>query len=295
MSKISAADFVNRVEQIAAEGPAYEKGYDGSRGLCDCIGLIIGGIRRAGGDWQGLHGSNYAARKEMESLEKIEKIKDLVIGEVVYKSYEKGEPGWTLDKYTRYLAGGKYYNGDLRDYYHVGVVVSVEPLRIRHMTTPQPKMDTTIGKWKWHGRLKKIDYGSTGSSSTSGGGGTLPREDKKEKMSMEARVVLATGEGGTTVNLREGPGTNHGRIKAVNVGSTVEIVEDQGAWCKIIADGKTGWMMANHLEYIGEGIQNDVISEENQEKIDKALSAMENALVTISEQIEIIGMINGRG
>ena len=293
MSKISAADFVSRVEQIAAEGPAYEKGYDGSRGLCDCIGLIIGGIRRAGGDWHGLHGSNYAARSEMEQLRPIAGTGDLQIGEAVYKAWKPGQEKYDLPDY--YKPGGGSYNGDLQDYYHVGVVVSVEPLRIRHMTSPQPKMDTTIGKWEWHGRLKKIDYGNTGRNSTSGGGGTMPREDKKEKMSMEARVVLATGEGGTTVNLREGPGTNHGRIKAVNVGSTVEIVEDQGAWCKIIADGKTGWMMANHLEYIGEGIQNDVITEENQEKIDKALSAMENALVTISEQIEIIGMINGRG
>ena len=42
-------------------------------GTCDCIGLIIGAIRRAGGSWTGTHGSNYAARSEMTGLRRITK------------------------------------------------------------------------------------------------------------------------------------------------------------------------------------------------------------------------------
>lgn len=36
-----------KVDEIAAEGPSYKLGHDGSDGSCDCIGLIIGAIRRA--------------------------------------------------------------------------------------------------------------------------------------------------------------------------------------------------------------------------------------------------------
>ncbi|MBQ9632239.1 MAG: hypothetical protein IJV04_04895, partial [Lachnospiraceae bacterium] len=62
---ISVTDFLARVEQIAAEEPGYQLGHSGDDNQCDCIGLIIGAIRRAGGQWRGIHGSNYAARNEL--------------------------------------------------------------------------------------------------------------------------------------------------------------------------------------------------------------------------------------
>ena len=62
---VDVKKFLTRVEEIAAEGPGYQHGHSGDDHLCDCIGLVIGAIRRAGGQWRGLHGSNYAARKEL--------------------------------------------------------------------------------------------------------------------------------------------------------------------------------------------------------------------------------------
>ena len=56
---------------------------DGSDGYCDCIGLIIGAIRRMGLKWTGIHGSNWAARKEVEKLEKINSVNDLSVGDLV--------------------------------------------------------------------------------------------------------------------------------------------------------------------------------------------------------------------
>lgn len=44
--------WLSKVDEIAAEGPSYKLGHDGSDGSCDCIGLIIGAIRRAGGTWK---------------------------------------------------------------------------------------------------------------------------------------------------------------------------------------------------------------------------------------------------
>ena len=57
---IQLSDFLTQIAAIAAESPSYRLGGDGSDGTCDCVGLIIGAIRRAGGQWAGTHGSNYA-------------------------------------------------------------------------------------------------------------------------------------------------------------------------------------------------------------------------------------------
>ena len=51
MVKLDA--FLKNADQIAAESPSYKLGHDGSDGECDCIGLIIGAIRRSGGTWSG--------------------------------------------------------------------------------------------------------------------------------------------------------------------------------------------------------------------------------------------------
>ena len=56
--------WLNKVDEIAAEGPSYKLGHDGSDGTCDCIGAI----RRAGGKWTGTNGSNWAARNAIVSI-----------------------------------------------------------------------------------------------------------------------------------------------------------------------------------------------------------------------------------
>ena len=48
---------------------------------------------------------------------------EMFLGEIVYKAREPGE--------DKYALPARYENsGDLRDYYHVGVVTSVSPLEI---------------------------------------------------------------------------------------------------------------------------------------------------------------------
>lgn len=218
--------FLIQVEEIAAEGPGYEHGHDGSDHMCDCIGLIIGAIRRAGGQWRGVHGTNYTARREVQKIEEIINSGSLKPGEVVFKSYDPGQGGYKLP--ARYEPGGEYYNGDLRDYYHVGVVISTAPLRIRHMTTPCPKMDTSIGKWKWHGWLKKISSGG----------------EEKMKVSYRARVI------GGALNLRKQMDTRSERITQIPDGATVQVMEEQPEWCLVEYEGQTGYVLAKFLAEI---------------------------------------------
>jgi hypothetical protein len=217
---VRVADFLTRIEQIAAEEPRYQHGHDGSDGYCDCIGLIIGAIRRAGGQWRGLHGSNYAARSEVVSLKKITASSALGVGDVVFKAYEPEQGGYNLP--SRYDPGGSDYNGDIRDYYHVGVVVSTYPLRIRHMTSPRPKMDTSLGKWAYHGRLKKIDYSGGHEMGT---------------------VTISGGNQDQPVRLRKAASTSSSILAEIPQGSTAELLDDGGTWCKVSWNGLTGYVM----------------------------------------------------
>ena len=69
-------------------------------------------------------------------------------------------------------------------------------------------MDDALGKWAYHGHLKKIDYK---------GGGT---------MGEKATVVLPSGAKGSTVNLRNVPSTSGDIIARIPVGTVVDVIED---------------------------------------------------------------------
>ena len=129
---IALCDFLNQIEAICATKPDYRTGGSGTDGTCDCIGLIIGAVRRAGGSWKGIHGSNYAARFQMADFKKL-KMSELFIGEVVYKAKSPEDSSYSLP--DRYKPGGASSNGDVLDYYHVGVVTRVSPLEITHCST----------------------------------------------------------------------------------------------------------------------------------------------------------------
>jgi hypothetical protein len=230
---ITALEFIARVEEIAAEGPSYQHGHDGSDGYCDCIGLIIGAIRRCGGVWRGIHGSNYAARSAVEKVDRIGDKSELKPGDLVFKSYDPGDEKYSLP--GRYRAGGEMYTGDLRDYYHVGVVVSADPLRIRHMTTPKPKMDTSLGRWSWHGWLKRVQDQEEGASPM----------DQGIMVNYQARVI---GDG--MLNMRAAPDSKATRIMQLPVGAVVSVNQElqEGRWFQISYGGKTGYAMSMYLE-----------------------------------------------
>ena len=212
--------FLAKVREIFNSNPKRREPGDGSDGTCDCIGLIIGAIRRMGLTWSGIHGCNWAARKEFVKLEKINSVSDLEVGDVVLKGRPKGHSKWDLP--SRYRSGGKYYNGDLTDYYHAGVVDSVNPLQIRHMSTKMT-IDTKLNHnknsvWNYHGKL----------------------------------TILVKAAGGT-VNLRRTPSLKGALITRIPIGTTVDIIAPGESWAKIKYSGVTGYMMAQFLDIVGDG------------------------------------------
>lgn len=250
--------FLKKVAAIKKEKPTYRQPGDGSDGTCDCIGLVIGAIRRMGLKWTGIHGSNWAARKEVVTLEKITNVNSLAVGEVVFKAKEKGETGWKLP--SRYQKGGAYYDGDLRDYYHVGVVTSVNPLNITHMTSPTVRVDTSLGKWGYHGTLKILVKAvtSTGSDTIEP---VQPVQDNPPINNQDSStggtntMVPATGvkalvwaPSGRYVKMRQKPSTKCKLYEEIPVGATVTLEAPGEEWAKISYGRRKNWyMMAKYL------------------------------------------------
>ena len=213
--------FLSAVDAIAAEQPTYRLGGKAEDGTCDCIGLIIGALNRCGVKWPGIHGSNWAARNAMAWLLPVSDASDLSVGEIVYKAKRPGETGYALpERYAK--------DSDRSDYYHVGVVRSVEPLRIVHCTSPGGvTTDAKLGKWAYRGGLSLIGEASDTGEVVTG---------------METATV--TAESGSTVNLRKTPGGD--LVDRVPVGSVVQVMQytsKPGAkWAQVDYRGKAGWM-----------------------------------------------------
>lgn len=219
--------FIAQVEAIAQASPVYRLGGDGSDGTCDCIGLVIGAIRQAGGAWMGTHGSNYAARYEMRELLPVTDAGELCLGDVVYKARTPGQAGYALPE--------RYKNDpDQRDYYHVGVVTAVEPLEITHCTSPGIVRDTKLGKWTYRGRLEKVDY------------------DGAEVVENMVQAATVVADSGSKVKMRSKPSASDGLYWEVPVGAEVQVAEITGGWAKVRYGDRTGYMMAAFLDMDGQ-------------------------------------------
>ena len=225
---ISINKFIGHVNSIARDQPTYRLGGRGADGTCDCVGLIIGAMYRAGASKYGLHSSNYFARKEQETIYDISD-NDLFVGMIVYKRRE-------APINDRYMPGGSFDNGDYRDYYHVGVVTNVSPLEITHCTSSQNAdgivVDYKLGQWCCGGKLKNVDYNN----------------NKEENVKYEAgQKGTVIAESGNTVRMRLAPSTKGKVANEIDVGEQVEVYDTDGEWTLISYYGKRGYMMSKFI------------------------------------------------
>ena len=230
--------FIDKVLYIKSLNPKRREPGDGSDGYCDCIGLVIGAIRRCGLKWTGIHGSNWAARKEAVNLHPVKSVNDLALGDVVLKGCAPTASGYALP--ARYKKGGQYYNGDLTDYYHAGVVTKLNPLNITHMSSKMT-VDTKLGKWNYAMRAKPLVNAGAYAAESSTPAVSEPTSGAQAKV---------TAPSGGTVNMRRTPTLKGALITRIPLGTIVNIIQPGEEWCKISYGAKTGYMMAQFLEMI---------------------------------------------
>lgn len=227
---ITSTDFVRQVKAVAATNPTYRTGGRGVDGTCDCIGLIMGAMYRLGASKYPMHSTNYFARYETEDKPTLKGEWQIQPGMLVYKARE--DTGQLND---RYKPGGRYYTGDTLDYYHVGVVTSIDPLEITHCTQTNNingiAKDATIRGWTHCGRVKGV---------------TQTEEGESDMATYKAWVYAPSG---TTVNLRERPNSSGKLLERVPIGTRVTVNESAQGWAQVSVNGKTGYMMAQFLQY----------------------------------------------
>lgn len=224
---MKTAAFLDAVRQIARSRPAYREGGTGADGTCDCIGLIMGAMYACGREKYDLHSSNYFARYQTDALAELSGEDQLQPGMIVYKARSS-----TDRLNARYQPGGRYFTGDLLDYYHAGVITAAAPLVITHCTSAEGvdgiTADDSIRGWTHCGWIKGIETG--------------------EERAADTAVVTAAS--GSTVNLRSRP---NGPLAArIPVGTVVTVREQADGWAHVAAGGLTGYMMEAFLDRTAE-------------------------------------------
>lgn len=224
--------FLENVRKIVETNPTYRTGGDGSDGTCDCVGLIMGAL---GGKFD-MHSSNYFARTQMTSMDSLLDESQLHPGSIVYKSRRD-----TSQLNARYQPGGRYYNGDMLDYYHMGVVTGIDPLKITHCTSSGTvdgiTYDGSIAAWSFFGDLLKVEYDS------------VVENPQQPPTAYDLAVVYS--EDGNPVKLRQTPSTRLDYIAKVPAGAQVEVLESADGWSTIRWEGQRGYMMSQFLRVIG--------------------------------------------
>lgn len=227
-------DFVKECDVLVAAKPVYQLGCS-SKERCDCIGMIKYSMRQNHVSFS-TTGTNYTFRNQIKNVRKISSTADLKFGDVVFKAKNPGDSGYNLP--AKYKKGGSAYNGDLTDYTHVGVVKSVNPLRIIHMTSPTAKTDTKIGNWRYATELDERYISDV----------TPSPEPEPKPVSDKALVVAPSGR---WVKMRAKPSTSCGLYDEVPVGATVTVVTRLDDWTKINYGKRKGWyMMTKFLQNI---------------------------------------------
>ena len=224
-------DLISQFQIMFREHWAYD--WSGSdRGKVGCAGAFVYAYREFGKSLY--NGSNRICRTEIVELLPISQAKP---GMAAFKIRKPGDPKYNLK--DDYKQGGKYYNGDLNDYYHIGLVDEDPNYVLNAQGESTGFVRSPIKQnWTFCGYLKSINYG-----------GNQPMEDKKR-----AVVVLPKGATGKTVNLRIGANKSSRILEQVPMGAAIEVLFDYGEWCKIRWGDKEGYMMSNYIEYLG---QND--------------------------------------
>ena len=229
--------------------PYVSPGTNDSRGI-DCSGLFVKIFRDQGANIY--HGSNTIYRKYCSEKGKLTSVSQLLPGMAVFK--------WNSNTPEK-------FNDNLGDFQHIGLVASVNPLRIIHASTGTMCVttDDKIGKWKYWGWLKDV-------AKTEGG---------EEPMTTKVSQATVTAPSGSTVNLRAKPSANAALVERISIGAVVDVLEDAGSWTKVKAKGKTGYMMTVFLAPVagedGEPIIEGTV-EERLTRLEERVAYLEEAI-----------------
>ena len=219
MGKIPVDGLIALFQRMYREHWRYTWGA-AEEGDVDCSGAFLYAYRQFGQSIA--HGSNAIARKYVKEILPVSKAKP---GMAAFKLKKPEQSGYDLP--AKYRKGGAAYNGDLSDYYHIGLVDEGGKYVLNAQGEKAGFTRTKLSAWGAVGYLKAVEYK----------GGDTP---------MESMVVTASN--GKPVAVRKGNSTEAMVIKRLPVGTVVEAFMDIDGWREIICGDVDGWMMSKFLK-----------------------------------------------
>jgi hypothetical protein len=253
--------------------PYSSPGTNDERGI-DCSGMLVRAYQLQGASIY--HGSNRIIRAHCGLVRQITGEADLAHGMVVFKRREDGQEP------AEYKPGGKYYDPALvGNFYHIGLVASVNPLRIVHATTPVAKVDTVLGNWTWCAYLLDGNYFNAVVDVA---------DDVKPQAVSQQLMRVNTNDSGLT--FRKEPKIVSGvdnRVPAMpripkDATVTVNVSNGQG-WANVAYGGYTGWVSEMYLAPFSALVDKPVDYATN-ERINIELTSVEaRVLLAIADKI----------
>ena len=217
-------------------------------GCVDCSGAFVWAYRQFGKTIA--HGSNTIARQYVAELLPVSAASP---GMAAFKKLSPGANGYSLPE--KFRPGGAAYNGDLGDYYHIGLVDETGRYVLNAQGTQAGFTRTKISKWACVGKLKAVQY------------------DKNEEAKPMQDYIVTAPNGGL-VNLRENPNERAAILTRVRSGEKVQAVAlDDPDWMRVDYAGKIGYMMSRYLVPASESYHGSITL--NQSDVEKAQQAIQ--------------------
>ena len=221
-------EIISDFQRMYREHWNYEWGHH-ETGCVDCSGAFVYSYNEHGEYIY--NGSNRIARvyvKEMIPIAEA-KAKGLIVpGVAAFKIYKPGSANYNLK--STYKPGGKYYNGDLNDYHHIGLVDEDINYVLNAQGSKTGFVRSKIKEnWSHIAYLNAIIY------------------EGVEPVAESKMVIANLSPGTTTVNMRKEPSTGAGIVDKLKSGTVVTRTGEKGVWSKVSAQGKTGWIMSQYL------------------------------------------------
>ncbi len=250
---LDAKKLIASVEECLG-WPYVSPGTNDSRGI-DCSGLFVKAYRDQGASIY--HGSNTIYRKYCSEKGKLTNASQLKPGMAVFK--------WNANTPEKFDDG-------LGDFQHIGLVTSVNPLRIVHASSAAGCVttDTKLGKWAYWGWLKDVAKADSLPPTPA-----EPTEGDEEPMA-ETEFATVFADSGSTVNMRTKAKSTAALVERVPLGARVEVLGTCGSWTKVKFGSRTGYMMTKFL--IAEDDQEpdeDLTLEERVTRLEKRVAILE--------------------
>ena len=228
----------------------------------DCSGAFVDAYRLHGQSIY--HGSNRIAREYVMELLPVSKAR---AGCAAFKLRKPGENGYQLP--DEYKKGGSHYNGDLNDYYHIGLVDEDPRYVINAQSTAKGvKRSKLADGWNCVARLKSVDYNNGGSDTDMG-------------YLYEAVVDSANDK---PVNLRKQASVNAARVAEIPDGTVAKVLNEvDDEWAEVLANGKMGYMMRKFLVKIDGSEPTDPIPQQPDADRDERLALALQQIIEIAQ------------